>query len=62
LTVSLPTRNPITGIFGCCARAAERPRRTAADERDELAPSHHSITSPAIADKPGGMEGMIPRF
>src|SRR5262249_31594085 len=29
-----------------CARR-ERPRRHAAEERDEIAPSHHSITSSA---------------
>jgi hypothetical protein len=33
---------PITGIAGCCARAAE--------QRDELAPSH-SITSSARASR-----------
>src|SRR5262245_65180631 len=32
----------------------ERPRRRAAKERDDLAPSH-SITSSAIASRPGGI-------
>src|SRR5262249_43305846 len=32
----------------------ERPRRRAADERDEFAPPH-SITSSAMASTPGGM-------
>ena len=31
-------RNPITGIAGCCARAASGHRRRAAEQRDELAP------------------------
>jgi len=41
--------NPIDGIAACCARR-ERPRgRRAAEQRDERAPSHHSITSSARA-------------
>ena len=32
-------RNPITGIAGCCARAASGHARRAAEQRDELAPS-----------------------
>jgi hypothetical protein len=33
----------------------ERPRhRRAAEQRDELAPSHHSITLSAMASSPGG--------
>src|SRR5262249_7835208 len=32
----------------------ERPRSRAADERDELAAFHHSITSSARAESPGG--------
>ena len=31
-------RNPITGIAGCCARAASGQSRRAAEKRDELAP------------------------
>ena len=46
-------RKPITGIAGCCARAATgQPRRTA-EQRDELA-AVHSITSSARASS---MEG-----
>ena len=33
-------RNPITGIAGCCARAASGQHRRAAEQRDELAPFH----------------------
>jgi len=40
---------PITGT-GCCAR----PRRPAAEQRDELAPPHHSITSSERASSVGG--------
>ena len=50
----LLSRNPITGIAGCCARAASGHRRRAADQRDELAPSH-SITSSARASRVGEM-------
>src|SRR5262249_3366848 len=32
----------------------ERPRRRAAEQRDELAAAGHSITSSAIASRPGG--------
>src|SRR5262252_8623409 len=32
----------------------DRPRRRAAEERDELAPLHHSITSSARASRVGG--------
>jgi hypothetical protein len=40
-------RNPITGIADCCARR-ERPRdRRAAEQRNELASFHYSITSSA---------------
>src|SRR5215831_133127 len=39
-------RKPITGIVGCCARAASG--RRAAEQRDELAP-FHSITSSTLA-------------
>jgi hypothetical protein len=40
-------RNPITGIAGCCARAARgHDVDRAAEKRDELA-SFHSITSSA---------------
>ena len=47
----LASRKPITGMFGCCARAAKRPRRRrAAQQRDELAPSH-SITSSARGEQ-----------
>ena len=46
-------RNPITGIAGCCARAASGQRRRAAEQRDELAPLH-SITSSARASSVGG--------
>ena len=35
-------RNPITGIAGCCARAASGHRCRAAHERDEVASSHVS--------------------
>src|SRR5262249_49344478 len=46
---SLP-RNPITGIVECCARR-ERPRRRAAEQRDEVAPFYltemHPIPSRA---------------
>ena len=47
------SRNPITGIAGCCARAASGQRRRAAEQRDELAPPH-SITSSARASSVGG--------
>ena len=44
-------RKPITCVAGCCALAAVRPhRRRAAEQRNELAPSH-SITSSARARK-----------
>src|SRR6516164_4975281 len=33
----------------------ERPGRRAAEQRDELAALHHSITSSAMASTPGGM-------
>ena len=45
-----PLRNPITGIAGCCARAASGQRRRTAEQRDELAPLH-SITSSARASR-----------
>src|SRR5262249_19700599 len=49
-----PLRNPITGISGCTRR--ERPRRCrAAEQRDELAASVHSITSSARANSEGGI-------
>src|SRR6266446_5428390 len=32
----------------------ERPRRSAAEKRDELAALHHSITSSAVASSEGG--------
>ena len=40
----------------CCARAAKRPRRHAAEKRDERAPSHHSITSSA---RPSSESGVV---
>jgi len=33
-------RNPITGIAACCARRQRPAGRSAAEERDEVAPSH----------------------
>ena len=40
---------------GLCPRApGKRPRRRAAEQCDELAPSHHSITSSARASSVGG--------
>ena len=48
-------RKPITGIAGCCARAASGQRRRAAEERDELPPPH-SITSSARASSVAGVE------
>jgi hypothetical protein len=40
---------------GCCCVRRERPRgRCAAEERDELAAFHHSITSSASASSVGG--------
>ena len=38
----------------CCARAASGQRRRAAEQRDELAPTDHSITSSARASSVGG--------
>jgi hypothetical protein len=29
--------NPVVGTFGCCCARRERPRRCAAEQRDELA-------------------------
>ena len=47
-------RNPITGIAGCCARAASGHAAAAPpSKRDELAPPH-SITSSARASSVGG--------
>src|SRR5262249_44570340 len=43
-------RKPTTGIARCCARRERPRRRSAADERDKVAPLHlrgHSITSSA---------------
>ena len=41
-------RTPIRRIRSpCCARAASGHARRAAEQRDELAPAHHSITSSA---------------
>jgi hypothetical protein len=39
---------------GLNAIALPRSRRRAAEERDELAPPHHSMTSSARADRLGG--------
>ena len=45
----------MVGSFaGCCARAASGHARRAAEQRDELAPRHHSITSSARASSVGG--------
>src|SRR5262245_39622040 len=44
-------RNPATRLLRA---RRERPRRRAADERDELAPAAHSITSSARASTDGG--------
>src|SRR5262249_48220918 len=43
----LPLMNPIVDILDCCARAAE--------QRDELAPPDHSITSSVSASNVGGI-------
>jgi hypothetical protein len=44
----------VMGYFqGCCARR-DRPRCRAAEQCDEIAAHHHSITSSAIARTPGG--------
>ena len=53
------SRKPITGIAGCCARAASGQRRRAAEQRDELAPSH-SITSSARASTSAALRGRAP--
>src|SRR6516165_5099037 len=47
-------RNPITGIAGLLRARRERPRRRAADQRDELATPDHSITSSASASSVAG--------
>ena len=38
---------------------SERPRRRAAEQRDELAPRHHSITSSARASRVAGISSLI---
>ena len=49
-------KNPMVGSFaGCCAPRRDRPRRRAAEQRDELAPRNHSITSSARASSGSGM-------
>jgi len=48
-------KNPITGSAGCCARRRKWPRdRSAAEQRDERATPHHSITSSELASSVGG--------
>src|SRR5262245_14637885 len=53
------TKNTNHGHRGLLCARRQRPRRSATDERDELAPSHglpaHSITSSARASSVGGM-------
>ena len=48
--------NPTTGTDVCCARRRERPHGSrTTEQRYELAPSHHSITSSARASSVGGI-------
>ena len=48
-------RYPITGIAGCCPRAAiGHADRRAAEQGDELAAADHSMTSSARANNFGG--------
>ena len=58
-------RYPITGIAGCCARATERPRRRAAEQRDELASFQPDELhpppqegGPAYQDRRGSSQGL----
>jgi hypothetical protein len=52
-TFSPALLNMTTSGIAACAHP-ERPRRRAAEQRDELAASHHSITSSARASSVGG--------
>jgi hypothetical protein len=51
-------RHPIIGTLACCAYG-DRPGGRGSDERDELAPPHHSITSSALGT---GAIGLVPTF
>ena len=47
-------RNPIIGIAGSCARLATGHSGRTGEQRDDLPPSNHSITSSARASTIGG--------
>jgi hypothetical protein len=45
---------PMPYPFGLLCSRRKRPSRRAAEQRDELAPSHHSITSSVRPDRGSG--------
>src|SRR5262249_7786954 len=48
-----PSRNPITGIAGCCARAASGHAAAAPPSSVELAPLHSTTSSARESNLPG---------